>query len=141
MPVRRMPVKGQAIATKKVTPPDLDPAEEWVEIPVLLENSVYIKARAEATSTTSSARGITEKIDNEALIDSILIQQIKAWRLLDPDAPEGDSFKEIPLAPSEVKVMPQSFKNWLYHEIDACTGIIPTQNLKVVTQSGVEATF
>ena len=130
MPVRLTPDAGEAIATKKVTPPEFDPDQEWVEILVFLRQDIRDNAVKLATSTRVQVKNTREEIDNDVYFFSLFKSQIKGWRLLDPE------LAEIPFCESNIRKLPWDLKSYLHDQIMQCGGVIPTQNVEVKTDSG-----
>ena len=131
MPVRMTPQPGDAVPTKKITPEEFDPAQEWFEVLVFLRQDVRDNALKVATKTITSPRGISrDEINNETYYLHLFKVQLKGWRLL------GLDNEPIPFTEENINRLPWDLKSYLHEQILRCGGMIPTADLIVQTDSG-----
>jgi hypothetical protein len=148
MPIR-LPATETTPTTKNVTPNGLEsegPNREYFTILDYLDAAVNDAARKSATTTTTNAQGrlLSEVVDNTKYSRALVNAQLKGWRTIVPpgmafDAArmfeeDGNYFWQFTV--QNIADLPEDIVLWLAGEIVSCGGVIPTESLRVVTDSG-----
>ena len=141
MPVIMTPGAGQAIPTKRITPPEWDESQEWFEVLTFLRQDVRDSAleAAKVTKVFPGRKGSEDKIDNEVYFFNLFKAQLKGWRMLTAGA--GGLLVEVPFNEESIRNLPWDLKGYLHGEIIMCGGIIPTSEVIVKTESGQELDY
>ena len=143
MPVSLSPSRT---ATKRVTPPDLNPAREWFAILTFLDDKTLKDARAKATKTIVQGSKTREEVDQDVFNSAVIAAQLKGWQLevpaetgFDPARMTNDNgIVHWQFTPENVEELLGLWdaRVWLANEVLSCGGIIATASLSIETESG-----
>lgn len=136
-------------STKNVTPLGLEetgPNAEYFTILDYLDAAVNDTARKAATTTVTDRNGRLqqETVDNTKYSRALVLANLKGWRTIVPPGAEfvpGRMFTEDgnffwSFSVQNVNELPEDIVLWLAGEIVSCGGVIPTESLRVKTDSG-----
>lgn len=133
MPLRLTPLPDEAIPTKRVSPPEWDAAQEWIEILSFLRKDTLNEARTAARKTVTVGGRTQEEYDEKILFSRLFAVQVKGWHIVDPNG------AEIPYSQENLARLPWDLAGWLYGEIASCGGVLATRDLVIQTKSSGQA--